>query len=352
MRTPILRWLSLRLRLVLGVVLFVGSLLPPYVAPLTSAAEEEIDLPDQQFLFVEEGFLMKASSIGTQGSRLAFSEGLVHTVQPGESLEQISKKYGVSLETIRWANGLTDKSTLKPAQELMILPVDGVLHTVRRGQTLSQIAQLYNVPQEAIVRQNKIKGSFIVANQQLIIPGGKPTLDSPTAVASVDETLRFADRLPVKTITLPTRGGGGGGGTSNPTPGRAPAISAILTTSPLQSPCACNVTQGYGPGHYALDMQVKGGTTIFAAEAGTVIRADYGYSGGYGNVIEVDHGNGLVTLYAHNKELYVKEGDEITRGQAIAFMGNTGRVHGPTGIHVHFEVRINGVKKNPRLYLE
>lgn len=349
MRTPLLRWLSIRLRILLVTVLFAGALLPPYVTPVTSAAEGEQDLPGQQFLFVEEGFLMKASSIGTQGSRLAFSEGLIHTVLTGESLELIAKKYGISLQTLRWTNDLPEKSTLTPGQELLILPVDGVLHVVRRGQTLSQIAQLYDVPSADIVRQNKIKGSFIVANQQLIIPGGAPAVESPTAIASVDETLRFTDSLPIKTIQLPVRGAGG---TATPTPGAAPAVSAILTSSPLQAPCACNVTQGYGPGHYALDMQVRGGTTIFAAEAGTVIRADYGYSGGYGNVIEIDHGNGLVTLYAHNKELYVEEGDAISRGQAIAFMGNTGRVHGPTGIHVHFEVRVNGVKKNPRLYME
>ena len=64
------------------------------------------------------------------------------------------------------------------------------------------------------------------------------------------------------------------------------------------------------------------------------------------------HGNGLVTLYAHNKEHYVRDGAVVQRGQMIAGMGNTGRVYGKTGIHVHFEVRLNGVKKNPLLYLE
>jgi murein DD-endopeptidase MepM/ murein hydrolase activator NlpD len=68
-------------------------------------------------------------------------------------------------------------------------------------------------------------------------------------------------------------------------------------------------------------------------------------------VVEIDHGNGLITLYGHNKELYVQKGDTVTRGQAISFMGNTGRVHGPTGIHLHFEVHVNGVKKNPMIYL-
>jgi murein DD-endopeptidase MepM/ murein hydrolase activator NlpD len=118
-------------------------------------------------------------------------------------------------------------------------------------------------------------------------------------------------------------------------------------------PCNnCAYTQYFHPGHYAVDIQTKGGGPIFAAEAGTVIRAETGWNGGYGNVIEIDHGNGLVTLYGHNKELYVKVGDTVARGQEISWMGNTGQVYGATGIHVHFEVRVNGVKKNPLLYLK
>jgi murein DD-endopeptidase MepM/ murein hydrolase activator NlpD len=329
--------------------LFVGALLPPYTSSLATSTEEA-DVPEQQFLFVEEGFLMKASSIGSQGSRLAFSEGLSHEVHSGETIESIAKRYNVSAETVRWANGLDAKATVKEGDTLIILPVDGVLHAVRRGQTLNAIAQLYGVPAESIARQNKIKGGFIVAGDLLIIPGGKPITDSAIA-SSMDQALRFADNLPTRTIHLP-----GGQSVSVPSGGvgHAPAASAIITQTLLQSPCGseCFLTQGYGPGHYALDMQVRGGGPIYAAEAGTVIRAETGYNGGYGNVIEIDHGNGLVTLYAHNKELYVKEGDSVTRGQTIAFMGNTGRVHGPTGIHTHFEVRVNGVKKNPKLYLE
>jgi murein DD-endopeptidase MepM/ murein hydrolase activator NlpD len=71
---------------------------------------------------------------------------------------------------------------------------------------------------------------------------------------------------------------------------------------------------------------------------------------GYGNVIVVDHGNGMQTLYAHNTELLVSVGQYVERGQPIATMGNTGRVYGRTGVHLHFEVIVNGVKKNPVVY--
>lgn len=344
MRTPLLRWLSLRVRVLLAFLFVISALLPPYV-PASATATDEFDFPSQQFLFVEEGFLMKTSSLGEQGSRLAFSEGLMHTVKDGESLEKIAARYGITVQTLRWANGLTDTSRLRPDQELFILPVDGVLHTVRRGQTLSRIAELYDVPVDDVIRQNRIKGGFIVAGEALIIPGGKPIAGN-IAVAAVDQALRFADTLPTKDIRLPIAAG------SAPT-GVAPAVSAILSQTLLQLPCQnCFFTQKYRPGHYAIDVQTRGGGPIFAAEVGTVIRADLGWNGGFGNVIEIDHGNGLVTLYAHNKTLYVKSGDTVVRGQVIADMGNTGLVHGPTGIHLHFEVRVDGVKRNPELYLE
>ncbi len=70
----------------------------------------------------------------------------------------------------------------------------------------------------------------------------------------------------------------------------------------------------------------------------------------YGNYIIIDHGNGLQTLYGHMEYLAVSQGDHVTQGQVIGKMGRTGNVRGRTGIHLHFEVRVNGVKKNPGAY--
>ncbi len=331
---PLRHWLSLRIRLALILVFLLGTLLPPYI-PKEALAEADSGLEGDvpQFLLVEDGFLMKSSSLTKQGSRRAYAEGLIHTVQSGESIEGIAARYRIKADTVRWANKLDNSSTLRPGQELIILPVDGVLHTVTRGQTLTRIAQLYEIPPQEIAAQNNIQGGFIVSGQELIIPGGRPIIAKPTQVAVTP------------TPTQPGR-------TPPPSPGKPTAV-AQPTAGVLQMPCnGCSYTQYYHPGHFAVDIQQKGGGPIFAAEAGTVIRAETGWNGGYGNVIEIDHGNGLVTLYAHNKELYVQEGDTVTRGQQISFMGNTGRVYGKTGIHVHFEVRVNGVKKNPVLYLK
>ena len=85
---------------------------------------------------------------------------------------------------------------------------------------------------------------------------------------------------------------------------------------------------------------------MLAANSGTVIKA--GWNNSYGNVIMIDHGGGIVTLYAHNSKLLVTTGDVIARGQVIALVGSTGNSTGP---HIHFEVRVNGEYQNPRNWL-
>lgn len=316
--------------------------MPPYV-PQAALAPPEVP-ESQQFLLVEDGFIMKSSSLTEQGARRAYAQGIIHTVQEGDSLEKLAQGYEISVQTIQWANPSIGDKPIRPGQELLILPVDGVLHKVSRGQTLLGIAEIYGIDSGKIAEQNKIAGSFIMTGQELIIPGGKPIVKKPTIAATPPGT----KPTPAKpTPAKPAQPSGG----IKPAPADAP--TAEISEYALQMPCEdCFITQYYRAGHYALDIQERGGGPIYAAEAGTVIRAETGWNGGYGNVIEIDHGDGLVTLYGHNKELYVKEGDTVTRGQNISWMGNTGLVYGKTGIHVHFEVHQNGVKKNPLLYIQ
>lgn len=302
-----------------------------------------------QFLLVEEGFIMKSASLTRQGARRAYAEGIIHTVKEGESLERLASRYGVETGTIQWANGLQNGDTIQPGDELIILPVDGVLHVVGRGQTLTLISELYEVDQQEIMQQNKLQSSFLLAGQELIIPGGKPIVSKPTIVATAEPPPSPKPSeavVPSEDVVPPAA--------SPPATQPPPNFTDEPTVGVLQKPCSaeCFITQYYHQSHYAIDLQERGGGQIFAAEAGTVIRAEYGWNGGFGNVIEIDHGNGLVTLYAHNKELYVKEGDIVARGQNISWMGNTGLVYGATGIHLHFEVRLRGIKKNPLLYIQ
>lgn len=102
----------------------------------------------------------------------------------------------------------------------------------------------------------------------------------------------------------------------------------------------------WGRQHKGIDLAVSVGTTVYAADGGTVVEAQY--SGSYGNVVMIDHQNGQETRYAHNSKLLVKKGDKVYQGQPIAKSGNTGRSTGP---HVHFEIRLNGEPRNPLNYL-
>lgn len=99
--------------------------------------------------------------------------------------------------------------------------------------------------------------------------------------------------------------------------------------------------------HEGIDFPSEVGTAIVAAASGRVIFADVHPA--YGKMVEIDHGNSLVSRYAHSSTLYVKEGDLVVRGQRIATVGTTGRSTGP---HLHFEVRLNGVPQNPARFLQ
>jgi len=339
---PVRHWLSLRIRVLCVTAFILGGLLPPYVPKEALAQTSEEELPDdtQQFVLLEDGFLMKSSSLTRAGSRRLFADTIAHTVVEGDTVDKVAAQYNIKPDTVRWANNLSPTATLKPGGQLVILPVDGIIHTVSRGQTLSRIAQLYDIPIGEIAQQNGIDNGFIIVGQQIIVPRGRPIVPaSPTQVAQKPTPAKPGTPTPSK----PAPSG----------PGKPTGAVADESFGILLMPCnKCYYTQYFHAGHYAVDIQAKPAGDIWAAEAGTVIRADTGWNGGYGNVIEIDHGNGLVTLYGHNKTLYVKKGDKVERGTPISFMGNTGRVYGATGIHVHFEVRVNGVKKNPLLYLQ
>jgi murein DD-endopeptidase MepM/ murein hydrolase activator NlpD len=99
--------------------------------------------------------------------------------------------------------------------------------------------------------------------------------------------------------------------------------------------------------HKGLDIGAPYGTNICAADGGTVIFS--GYSGSYGYLVKIDHGNGYVTYYAHCSSILVENGQTVTKGKHIAEVGHTGNA---TGNHLHFEVRLNNIPQNPLNYLK
>jgi murein DD-endopeptidase MepM/ murein hydrolase activator NlpD len=137
-------------------------------------------------------------------------------------------------------------------------------------------------------------------------------------------------------------------------PDSTPAISEVKNFE-IIAPTQGLLTQGYMEGHEGFDIAAKNEgehPDILAVQSGTVLEVSTEtWAEGSGNFVLIDHGQGFVSKYAHCNEILVKAGDEVTQGQLIAKMGNTGRVYGPTGIHLHFELIQDGERVNPALYM-
>ena len=127
-------------------------------------------------------------------------------------------------------------------------------------------------------------------------------------------------------------------------------LPAKAATGKFRSPASGRLSSAFGPRwgrkHNGIDIANSVGTPIYASDGGTIKSA--GWSGAYGKLIIMDHGNGFQTYYGHASELLVKPGQKVAKGEKIALMGSTGR---STGSHVHFEIRQDGVPKNPSHYI-
>ncbi|GAA3395603.1 M23 family metallopeptidase [Cryptosporangium minutisporangium] len=118
-------------------------------------------------------------------------------------------------------------------------------------------------------------------------------------------------------------------------------------TRPAAGPLSSLFAARWGAFHYGIDIAAGYGAPVKAASAGTVIRS--GWYGGYGQIVIIDHGDGVTTRYGHNSELTVSVGDQVEAGDTIAKIGSTGASTGP---HLHFEVRIDDVPSDPLAWLE
>jgi murein DD-endopeptidase MepM/ murein hydrolase activator NlpD len=130
------------------------------------------------------------------------------------------------------------------------------------------------------------------------------------------------------------------------TPVRSSTASASGFVWPVHGILTSTFGWRWGRMHEGIDIAVGNGTPVVASASGTVIVA--GWMGGYGNLVVVDHGNGIATAYGHNTSIAVGVGQSVAQGQLIAYSGNTGNSTGP---HVHFEVRVNGGAVDPLGYL-
>lgn len=286
----------------------LGSLMTASVVSLNLPSEEDYSgiqggIEDEIGLTTLYGnsLLVARSPVTTITSANQRNEIIAYEVKQGDNPALIAASFGVTVNTLLWANKLNQWSIIRPGDALIILPVSGVSHKVKTGDTVSSVAKKYRAEERRIMEFNALPADgAIKAGDILIIPDGEIYVP-PTYVKapSYPSNLKTVDGY----FIVPTSG------------------------------------RNWGRLHFnnAVDIANSCGTPIYAAAGGTVIISDgVGWNGGYGKYVKIDHPNGLDTLYSHNSQNLVSVGETVSQGQLIALMGTTGR---STGCHVHFEVR-------------
>jgi len=230
-----------------------------------------------------------------------------HKVAPGETVFRIARNYGVTVEELKAANGIADPRSLSVGQELLIPTVP---------------------PEEP-------------APEEPDEPHAEPDLGPTTEQGRAP---RVAAR-----VELPPRPSS----TSRPAPPRRggkaarpePATKGLLDW-PFRGVLYGRFGKKGREPHDGIDLAAPAGTPVQTAQEGTVLYA--GEQKGYGLIVIVQHPNGIITLYAHNRDLRVKTGQTVRRSQVVATVGESGRTSGP---HLHFEVRVDGKPVDPMDYL-
>ena len=238
-----------------------------------------------------------------------------YVVREGDTLSGIAKMFGVTANTILWANDLTKSSKLRVGDELTILPVTGVKYTVKKGDTVSSVAKKLGADAGEIISFNGIEGTALAVGVELIIPDGE------VAAPVVKSTTRVG---------------------TEPAHNVGPAGTLMQIGYYLAPLSGYARTQGIH-GYNAVDLAAPVGTSVVASASGEVVVAKQGgWNGGYGNYVVIQHNNGSQTLYSHMSKVSAYDGEPVVQGQVIGYVGQSGKATGP---HVHFEIR-NGIR-NP-----
>jgi len=314
------------------------------------------------------------------------------TVGYGETVEMIARRHGVPAQAVLETNGITNAASIKPGQRLVIpryvsssapqpaaprvaapvatpapvsAPVGGNVHIVGPGESLLRIARKYNITLTSLARANNLQPyAKLTIGDRIAIPAtGRqaaahttPIMAAPvvsTPAAQPMPQLAQPRSVPVERVaTAPAQ-------TVRVATQEAPATeTAASNTDPAGAmpsfrwPVHGRVIAGFGPKsnggqNDGINLAVPEGTPIKAAEDGVVAYAGNELKG-YGNLVLIRHANGFVSAYANAKELLVKRGDNIKRGQVIANAGQTGNVTSP---QLHFEIRKGSTPVDPTKYL-
>lgn len=261
-------------------------------------------------------------------------EKKIHTVQTGETLEGIAKKYGIKVQELQNANPEVIPEKLQIGQEISLNQMVPLV-TVK---TVEVAKYRETIPYEIIYENTNSLYKKEQTVKSLGTNGEKDVVaeiirHNGTEVGrkEIESTII---KEPVPQVVLV--------GTKEPPP--------LIGTGKLIYPIRGKLTSRYGTRwgrlHSGIDLAAPTGTKIKASDGGKVIFS--GYNGALGYTVKIDHGGGMVTVYGHCSKLHVKAGERVYQGQHIANVGSTGRSTGP---HVHFEVYVNGKSKNPLNYL-
>ncbi|OEF99663.1 hypothetical protein BHF71_07835 [Vulcanibacillus modesticaldus] len=261
-------------------------------------------------------------------------EEKIYTVQEGDTISEIAYRFGLTTKQVYQMNPQLDGELIHIGDKLVVTAMTPLI-TVKTTEVVKQIERIpYTV-------QYKKDNSMFVNESKTLVKGkeGKKEVEYSIVKENgiiVEKTILSENVLEEPTQKVVLKG-------TKPVPSKGSGVMVWPTVGGV-------ITSYFGPRwgsfHYALDIAGVRDYTIKAADNGKVIFA--GWRGGYGKAIIIDHGNGIKTLYAHLNSINVAVGDKIAKGQKIAIMGSTGR---STGTHLHFEVRVNGVKKNPLNYI-
>lgn len=227
---------------------------------------------------------------------------VVYTVQQGDTPGLIAEQFGISLNTLLWANNIRNPHLIKVGDELIILPVSGVKYEVKKGDTIESVAKKFKGDADEILSFNGIvAGESLEVGMTIIIPDGE-----------------FAAPI-------------------TPAGGRAQLGSLPSYRGYYMRPVFGGRRSRGVHGFNGVDLADSCGLPVIASAGGTIIIArSSGWNGGYGKYIVITHPNGTQTLYAHLSAILGTVGQKVSQGSQIAAMGSTGN---STGCHVHFEVR-------------
>ncbi len=260
-------------------------------------------------------------------------QSVTYRVQRGDAMLNIVDDFKVKTETILYVNkDLEDNPhNLRPGMELTIPPVDGLYYTWQAGDKIEDVAAKFHATVDDIL--NFPGNNIDLTNPQIkpgtviMIPGGSRKLRDWEA------DLQTATRI-----------NNGSTGTSDFAGAAACGGGPVATGFGWPASQHWISGNGYGPGHLGIDIAANEGDPVFAAGAGVVTMAQSGWNYGYGNVIQIDHGNGYVTVYAHLSQINVQVCESVGQGTLIGLAGSTGNAF---GAHLHFEVRVGGKNINP-----